>query len=68
MSPAKLTHLDDISTINTELALSDLDTVERALIRVSKSMRGGDKEAAQLKISLDKVLPVLSEGSPARCG
>ena len=49
-----------------ELALSDLDTVERALIRVSKSMRGGDKEAAQLKLSLDKVLPVLSEGSPAR--
>ena len=62
----KIDPLDDISTINTELALSDLDTVERALIRVSKSMRGGDKEAAQLKISLDKVLPVLSEGSPAR--
>ena len=62
----KIDPLDDISTINTELALSDLDTVERALIRVSKSMRGGDKEAAQLKLSLDKVLPVLSEGSPAR--
>ncbi|PTQ87214.1 redox-regulated ATPase YchF [Agitococcus lubricus] len=58
--------LDDIATINTELALSDLDTVERALLRVSKSAKGGDKEAIILKNSLEKVLPLLNDGRPAR--
>ncbi|HMX98310.1 MAG TPA: redox-regulated ATPase YchF [Agitococcus sp.] len=58
--------LDDIATINTELALADLDTVERALLRVSKNAKGGDKEAIALKNSLEKVLPVLNDGRPAR--
>jgi GTP-binding protein YchF len=58
--------LDDIATINTELALADLDTVERALQRATKSAKGGDKEAIALKNSLEKVLPVLNDGRPAR--
>jgi len=58
--------LDDIATINTELALSDLDTIERALLKITKSAKGGDKEAIALKSSLEKVLPVLNEGKPAR--
>lgn len=58
--------LDDIATINTELALADLDTVERALLRVSKNAKGGDKEAIALKNCLEKVLPVLNDGRPAR--
>jgi hypothetical protein len=58
--------LDDIATINTELALSDLDTIERALLKVAKNAKGGDKEAIALKTSLEKVLPALNEGQPAR--
>lgn len=58
--------LDDIATINTELALSDLDTIERALLKITKSAKGGDKEAIALKSSLEKVLPLLNEGKPAR--
>lgn len=58
--------LDDIATINTELALSDLDTIERALLKITKSAKGGDKEAIALKSSLEKVLPILNEGKPAR--
>ena len=62
----KINPLDDIATINTELALADLDTVERALLRVSKNAKGGDKEAIALKNCLEKVLPVLNDGRPAR--
>jgi GTP-binding protein YchF len=58
--------LDDIATINTELALSDLDTIERALLKITKNAKGGDKEAIALKASLEKVLPVLNEGKAAR--
>jgi GTP-binding protein YchF len=62
----KIDPLDDIATINTELALSDLDTIERALLKVAKNAKGGDKEAIALKTSLEKVLPALNEGLPAR--
>ena len=62
----RINPLDDIATINTELALADLDTVERALLRVSKNAKGGDKEAIALKNCLEKVLPVLNDGRPAR--
>jgi VWFA-related protein len=37
--------LDDIEVINTELALADLDTVERGLLRAEKAAKAGDKEA-----------------------
>ena len=62
----KIDPLDDIATINTELALSDLDTIERALLKVTKNAKGGDKEAIALKSSLEKVLPAINEGQPAR--
>ena len=62
----KIDPLDDIATINTELALSDLDTIERALLKIAKNAKGGDKEAIALKTSLEKVLPALNEGLPAR--
>ena len=37
--------LDDIEVINTELALADLDTVERGLLRAEKAAKAGDKDA-----------------------
>ena len=59
--------LNDIAVINTELALADLATVEKALSRYAKQARsGGDKEAMKLVLVLEKLLPVLNEGMPAR--
>lgn len=58
--------LDDIDTINTELALADLDSVEKAHQRATRAAKGQDKDAAALLIVLDKLLPALSEGKPAR--
>ena len=64
---SKVDPLDDINVINTELALADLQTVEKALNRYSKQARsGGDKEALKLVTVLEKVLPVLNEGKAVR--
>ena len=58
---------EDIEVINTELALADLATVEKLLNKYSKQARqGGDKEALKLVTVLEKILPVLNEGKPAR--
>ncbi len=59
--------LEDIGVINTELALADLASVEKALNRYSKQARsGGDKEALKLVKALEKVQPALNEGLAAR--
>src|SRR5690606_34816472 len=62
----KVSPLDDIDTINTELALADLDSVEKAHLRATKAAKGQDKDAAALITVLDKLLPALGEGKPAR--
>ena len=56
----------DIETIVTELALADLAAVERTLHRESKKGRSGDKEALKLVTILERLLPHLNEGRPAR--
>ena len=56
----------DIETIVTELALADLAVVERTINRDSKKARSGDKEAQKLVAILEKLLPHLNEGKPAR--
>ena len=58
--------LTDIETINLELALADLDSVEKQLQRVTRNAKGGDKDAVSAKALLEKLLPHLSEGLPAR--
>lgn len=59
--------IDDINVINTELALADLQTVEKALNRYSKQARsGGDKEALKLVLVLEKIQPALNEGKSVR--
>jgi ribosome-binding ATPase len=59
--------LSDIETINTELALADLATVERQLARYGKVARaGGDKEAQRLVAVLEKCRAVLDEARPVR--
>lgn len=62
----KIDPLDDIATINTELALADLETVAKAVTRLSKSAKGGDKDALATKAVLEKIQPLLDEGRPAR--
>jgi ribosome-binding ATPase len=59
--------VSDIETINTELALADLDSVERQLSKYEKvAQTGGDKEAQRLVSALRKVSAVLDAGRPAR--
>jgi len=59
--------ISDIETINTELALADLATVEKQLQKYEKAARaGGDKEAARLVAALKKVEAVLNLARPAR--
>jgi ribosome-binding ATPase len=59
--------IDDIETINTELALADLATVDRQLSKVEKAARaGGDKEAQRSLAVLTKVRAALNEARPAR--
>ena len=63
----KVNPISDIEVINTELALADLGTVEKALQRYSKAAKSGnDKEAAKLVAVLEKVVPVLNEARPVR--
>ncbi|AIO75745.1 redox-regulated ATPase YchF [Burkholderia multivorans] len=63
----KVSPIDDIEVINTELALADLGTVEKALARYSKAAKSGnDKEAAKLVAVLDKVRAHLDQGKAVR--
>ncbi len=62
----KVSPQDDIDVINTELALADLETTEKALIRVGKRAKGGDADAKfELKV-LEKIKPHLDEGKLLR--
>ena len=58
--------LDDIAVINTELALADLDTVERGLQRAEKAAKAGDKDAIKLRDLLKGLREHLDSGKPAR--
>ena len=63
----KIDPLGDIETVNTELALADLATVEKTMSRYVKAARSGnDKEAQRIVGVLEKVLPVLNQARPAR--
>jgi len=63
----KIDPLSDIEVINTELALADMATVEKALVRYGKQARaGGDKEAQRLVAVLEKCMTVLNEARPVR--
>lgn len=59
--------LADIETINTELALADLESCEKQLNKVGRTAKGGDKDAIAMKALLeDKLLPQLNEALPIR--
>jgi GTP-binding protein YchF len=56
----------DIDVINTELALADLETVEKSLQRFTRAAKGQDKHAIVMKALLEKILPHLNEAKPLR--
>ncbi len=58
--------LADIEIINTELALADLDTVEKGMQRADKGAKSGNKDEIKLRELLARVRTVLDSGKPAR--
>ena len=56
----------DIEVINTELALADLDSVERAYQKALKAAKAADKEAVKLRDLLERVRGALNEAKPVR--
>jgi GTP-binding protein YchF len=56
----------DIEVINTELALADIESVERAIQRAEKHTRSGDKEAVARVALLNKVLDALNKDGTVR--
>src|SRR5882724_2669086 len=62
----KVDPVSDIETINTELALADLDSLERRIAQMEKKAKGGDKESKDLLALAERSLGELKEGRPAR--
>ncbi|MDR2220768.1 MAG: redox-regulated ATPase YchF [Methylobacillus sp.] len=62
----KIDPLADVEVINTELALADMETVEKALARENKKAKSGDKEAIVLCTLLETVQKHLDQGLPVR--
>ncbi|TWX56227.1 redox-regulated ATPase YchF [Colwellia hornerae] len=62
----KVSPIDDIEVINTELALSDMDTAERAIFRLAKKAKGGDVDAKFEMPVLEKILKHVEEGHMIR--
>ena len=62
----KVSPLDDIAVIQTELALADLATVEKTIHRETKKARSGDKDAAALVTLLERVLIQVNDAKPVR--
>ena len=56
----------DIDIINTELALADMESIDKQLQKVVRVARSGDKEATVLKNLFEKLLAHLNEGKPVR--
>ena len=58
--------LRDVEVIQTELNLTDLDTVEKRINRVGKQAKSGDKKMQEELVLLEKVQKCLDSGQPAR--
>ena len=62
----KIDPIADIETIDTELALADLESVDKGLARVEKAAKANDKEAMSKRPVLEKLRAALNEGQAAR--
>jgi GTP-binding protein YchF len=56
----------DIETVETELMLADLDSLERRVDGLSKKAKGGDKDAKEMVDLINRALALLRDGRPAR--
>ena len=56
----------DAQTIETELMLADLESIEKRMVNLSRRIRGGDKEAVEQEALLKRAQAVLEDGRPAR--
>ncbi|XDD41596.1 redox-regulated ATPase YchF [Leptospira sp. WS60.C2] len=61
----KVDPIEDITVINYELILADLDSLEKQQQRVSKTAKTGNKEAAEILSVMDKILDALKKGNRA---
>jgi ribosome-binding ATPase len=62
----KIAPLDDIETVETELMLADLESLEKRAAGLDKKAKGGDKEAKETLGLAGRCLALLREGKPAR--
>ena len=62
----KIDPIADIETIETELMLADLDSLEKRIVNLEKKAKTGDKEAKELADLINRALVLLREGKPAR--
>jgi len=68
-----VTHVDggvdpvrDAETVETELMIADMESLEKRITPLTKKVRGGDKEAKQQLVLVERALAVLQQGRPAR--
>ncbi|NNE57590.1 MAG: redox-regulated ATPase YchF [Hellea sp.] len=68
-----ITHVDgkidpiaDLETVQTELMLADLESLEKRKVGLEKKLKQNDKDAKQTMALIEKAIAVLSEGQPAR--
>lgn len=62
----KINPLDDVEVIDTELALADMESIDKAILRYGKVAKSGDKDAKAKLLVLDKVKAQLDEGKAVR--
>lgn len=62
----KIDPLADLDTVQTELMLADLESLEKRRPALEKKAKQGDKDAKQTIELVDKAIAVLSDGKPAR--
>lgn len=58
--------LSDYETVETELMIADLESLEKRVVALEKRARGADKEAKEQLDLVNRVLPLLRDGKPAR--
>ena len=62
----KIDPIADIDTIETELMLADMDSLEKRVVGIEKKGKQGDKEAKEMADLMNRALVLLREGKPAR--
>jgi GTP-binding protein YchF len=62
----KIDPIADIETVETELMLADLESLEKRIVNLEKRAKAGDKEAKELADLINRALALLREGNPAR--